>query len=609
MRPEPAPAAPAPAAEDAERRWLAEVYQPDARQLTLRAALAGCALGAVMALSNLYVVMKTGWSLGVTVTSCILAFGVFRALRAIGLSRRAFGPLENNAMASVASAAGYQTGGGNMAALGALVMLTGARPEGWQTILWFATIAALGVFVAIPVKRQLVNQEQLAFPTGTATAETIRALHARGGTGEARMLGIAALAGAAVAWLKDAPWVPFHLPDTLGLPLLVAGFPLARWGLAMESSLLMVGSGALVSFRTGWSMLLGAIVAYGVLAPAMVARGVIATVSYRAIVQWTLWGGAAILISSGLLAFAFQWRSLASSFRGLGRVVRRGAGAGDPLARVECPPWWFPAGLAVLGPAIVILMRAIFGIPLWVGAVTLPLAVLMGFMAARITGETDTTPTKAFGPLTQLVYGGLVPGQLVPNLMGANVTGGVGLHAADLLTDLKSGYLLGARPRPQLYAQLVGTVVGAAAVVPAFDLLVPDASALGSERFPAPASQVWAGVSRVLSAGVHALHPSARVAVLVGAAVGIVLVLAERWLPARARAFVPSPAGVGLAMVIPGTSSVAMFVGAAAAEALRRARPALAGRAVLPVASGFIAGESLMGILVALLVATGAAGP
>jgi uncharacterized oligopeptide transporter (OPT) family protein len=593
-----------------EHRWLREVYQPDAPQLTLRAMLAGCVLGAVMALSNLYVVLKTGWSLGVTITACILAYAFFGALRAVRLSRRPFGPLENNAMASVASAAGYMTGGGNMAALPALVMLTGARPDALLLVAWFAAIAMLGVFVAVPVKRQLVNREALPFPTGTATAETIRALHGHGkGSGQARLLGVAALVGAAVAWLKDAPaaWTPFELPAAIGVPLVIAGLPAARWGLALESSVLLVGSGALISFRTGWSMLLGAVVAYGILAPEMVARGVIPTVAYSAIVQWTLWGGAAILVSSGLATFALQWKSIAASFGGLGSAVRRArATEPDPLAAVEAPPRWFIGGIVALGPIIVVLMRVLFDIPLWVGALTLPLGILLGFMAARITGETDTTPTKAFGPLTQLVYGGLLPGQIVPNVMGANVTGGIGLHAADLLTDLKSGYLLGARPRPQLAAQLVGTVVGAAAIVPVFDLLVPDASVLGTERFPVPASQVWAGVSRVLAAGVSALHPTARAAVGVGVVVGLLLVLAERFLPKRARAFVPSPAGLGLAMVIPAPSSLAIFVGATAAEALRRARPALADRAVLPVASGFVAGESLMGILVAILLTVGA---
>ena len=68
--------------------------------------------------------------------------------------------------------------------------------------------------------------------------------------------------------------------------------------------------------------------------------------------------------------------------------------------------------------------------------------------------------TAALGPVTQLVYGAALPGQLVPNITGANVTAGVGLHAADLLTDLKSGWLLGAKPRQQLVGQLFGAVAG-----------------------------------------------------------------------------------------------------------------------------------------------------
>ena len=73
------------------------------------------------------------------------------------------------------------------------------------------------------------------------------------------------------------------------------------------------------------------------------------------------------------------------------------------------------------------------------GDLALPLAVVMGIVAARVTGETDITPTKALGPVTQSIFGALLPGNLPANIMGANVTGGVGLHAADLLTELKTG--------------------------------------------------------------------------------------------------------------------------------------------------------------------------
>jgi uncharacterized oligopeptide transporter (OPT) family protein len=112
----------------------------------------------------------------------------------------------------------------------------------------------------------------------------------------------------------------------------------------------------------------------------------------------------------------------------------------------------------------------------------------------------------------------------------------------------------------------------------------------------------------VLVSGFASLHPTARAAILVGAALGVVLVVAEKTLPPRWRAWVPSPSGLGIAMVIPANNSIAMFAGSAVATWLQRKRPALAEETVVPVASGFIAGESLMGIAVALLVAAGVLG-
>jgi OPT family oligopeptide transporter len=599
---------------DPDLEWVKNVYRGGIRQLTPRAVVAGMFLGAVMCLSNLYVVLKTGWSLGVTVTACILGFGLFRALHSVGLSRAPFTLLENSAVGSVAAAAGYMTGGGNMAAVPALLLLTGMRPDPWAMFLWFAVIAAMGVCAAIPIKRELVNAEQLPFPTGTATAETLLSLHgADGEGGKARLLGWAAAIGVALAWLRDAKasWMPFNLRASFPFPFSYGGYAAGQWTMAFDGSLILLGSGAIIGFRTGWSMLLGAVLTYGFLAPKMVAAGVIQTVSYKGIMQFTLWPGAAMLISSALLSFAFRWRSIVKSFSGLGRIrlTRRASHEAqseiDPVAAVECPDWWFPTGYALLGPVVIVLMQLLFGIPWWVGILTIPLSLVMGLVAARVTGETDTTPTKALGPVTQSIFGVLLPGNLTANLMGANVTGGVGLHAADLLTDLKTGYLLGANPRRQFVAQLFGVLAGAAAVVPVFNLLVPTPDVIGSPEFPAPAVQVWAGVSKVLVDGVLALHPAARSAAGIGFLLGIALVLAERWAPRNVRPFVPSASGVGIAMVIPGYNSIAMALGGFMAEMLRRKDPALADRAVVPVASGFIAGESLMGVLIAVLIAVG----
>jgi OPT family oligopeptide transporter len=607
-----------PVSADPEREWLERVYVPEPRQLTGRAIVIGMAIGAVMCLSNLYVFFKTGWSMGVTITASILAFAVFRVLSATRLVRQPLTMLENNALTTVASGAGYMTGGGNMAAFGALLMVTVVRPDTMSMVVWFAVIAAMGVFVAIPIKRQLINKDRLAFPTGTATAETIRSLHAgdRGGSPEsaregsrkAQSLALAAAFAAVLTWVRDAKavWMPFNVPSSFGLPFQIAGRSALDWTLALKTEVVLLGAGALMSFRTGWSLLLGGVLTYAFLAPALLAQGVIADASYKSIVGWTVWPGAAILVAAGLTSFALDWRSVARSFTGLASILRKQKTQVEhPIEAVECPDWWFPAGFVALSPVVVFLMMWLFQIPLWAGVVALPMAVVMGFVAARVTGETDVTPTKALGPVTQLVYGVLTPGNLSGNIMSGNVTGGIGLHAADLLTTLKTGWLLGGSPRVQFRAQILGVVAGALVVVPAFTLLIPDPSVLGSEAWPAPSCLVWAGVSKAFADGIGSLGGLARGGIVAGALLGVMLALLERFAPPRLRAWIPSPSGMGLAMVIPGSNAIAMFLGALVAEVLRRWRPAVAQRYVVPVSSGLIAGESLMGVVVALLIVAG----
>jgi uncharacterized oligopeptide transporter (OPT) family protein len=167
-----------PTPEAREAQWLREVYQgDDAKQLTVRAAVLGMILGGIMSFSNLVIALKTGWSFGVTITAGILAYVISKGLYKIGAFKTPFGMLENNAMQSVASAAGYMTGGGTAAAIPALMMVNHASIPGHVMFLWITTVAMLGVFMAIPMKRQMINQEGLKFPSGIAAAETLRGLY------------------------------------------------------------------------------------------------------------------------------------------------------------------------------------------------------------------------------------------------------------------------------------------------------------------------------------------------------------------------------------------------------------------------------------------------
>lgn len=589
------------APEDPEAIWLRDVYKPNEVNLTVRAVIAGAAIGVVMCLSNLYVFFKTGWSFGVTITACILAFALFKALSATFRTPE-LGMLENNALTTVASGAGYMTGGGNMAAYGSLLLVTSLRPDVLPMILWFGTIAAMGVFAAIPIKRQLINQEALAFPTGTATAETLRSIHMPGGGAQGnhavKLLGIAALVAAVGSVARNLKWIQ----ESYAPGLEISGHAFKEWGLSFKTELLYLGAGALMSFRTGWSLLIGAIFTYAFLAPWLLENGLIQAVTLKAIVGWTVWPGAGMLVAAGLTSFALDYKSLVRAFHGIVSILKRNKPKEVGIGAVESPDWWFPLGFLILSPLVILLMTMLFDIPAWAALLAIPLAVLMGFIAARVTGETDVTPTKALGPLTQMMYGGLTPGNMSGNIMSANVTGGIGLHAADLLTTLKTGWLLGAKPRHQLYAQLFGVCVGAVAIVPLFDIMIPNPKEIGTPTWEAPSVLVWAGVSEAFSGGLDKLGYEARWAIAIAGVLGVILALAERYAPPKIKNFIPSPYGLGLAFVLSAGSSIMMFIGAAIGEFFRRRQQ---GSGIVPIASGVIAGESLMGVLFAILKGAG----
>jgi uncharacterized oligopeptide transporter (OPT) family protein len=100
---------------------------------------------------------------------------------------------------------------------------------------------------------------------------------------------------------------------------------------------------------------------------------------------------------------------------------------------------------------------------------------------------------------------------------------------------------------------------------------------------------------------VQALPPGALQAILVGATLGIVLTLVEEFSPPHVRKWLPSTTGLGIAGVMPAFNSISMFVGALLAWAVARANPKAADFTV-PVASGLIAGESLVGVGVILAI-------
>jgi putative OPT family oligopeptide transporter len=473
---------------------------------------------------------------------------------------------------------------------------------------WIAALSSLGVFMAIPLKRQLINIDQLPFPSGIATAETLKSMHASGdgAVTKARALFAAGAAGGLTALWRDG-FAAIPALSRFAFPTEFAAFGrdlLAKYTIGIEGSLIMLAAGAIMGLRVAASMLVGSLLLYGVVGPILVERG-IAEPGYRGIVSWTLWPATALMVTSGLLSFALKWRTILRAFGGLAKLVGGAAGAedDDPLERIEVPASWFVVGTLVTGTVCVFLGHLFFGISWWMGAVAVLVTFFLSIVAARATGETDITPIGAMGKITQLVYGALAPSNITTNLMTASITSGAASNAADLLTDLKCGYLLGGNPRRQTIAQFFGVLGGSIVSVPAYLFVVQrNPEQLGSAALPAPAAKVWAGVAELLAKGIEALPAGALWAIAIGAAAGAVLTLLEEFAPERLRPLIPSPTGLGIAGVIPAFNSISMFVGALLAWIFAKASPRAAEAYTIPVSSGLIAGESLVGVAIILAV-------
>jgi uncharacterized oligopeptide transporter (OPT) family protein len=185
--------------------------------------------------------------------------------------------------------------------------------------------------------------------------------------------------------------------------------------------------------------------------------------------------------------------------------------------------------------------------------------------------------------------------------MSANVTGGAASQCADLMHDLRAGRMIGARPGYQFVAQLCGAFAGALAGSAGYLLLVPDpAKQLLTDEWPAPAVASWKAVAELFMQGLAALPASAVQAMIIGGLAGIVLAVLEKALPAKMRPWVPSPASIGLAFVIPAYNAISMFIGAMCGATLQRLVPDWTARFLIVLASGMIAGESLTGVGLAI---------
>jgi uncharacterized oligopeptide transporter (OPT) family protein len=227
------------------------------------------------------------------------------------------------------------------------------------------------------------------------------------------------------------------------------------------------------------------------------------------------------------------------------------------------------------------------------------LALVLANVCARSAGETDLAPTGALATLTQLTFAG---NGHVASLFAGSITAGVGAQTAQTLWALRAGYQLKASPRAQVWAQLLGVVLGALVSVPVY-LVIVKAYGIGTEAMPAPSALSWKATAEAVRDGFSTMPRHAPLAGAIGFGIGVVLSALSR---GRWGRFMPSPAAMGMAALSPFSLSFSVCVGGVISLAVSRyGRSSESSATLMSIAAGGIAGESVMGVIVAFLIATG----
>lgn len=629
--------------------WFKNVFRGDMAQLTLRSGLTGFLLGGILSATGLYIGAKTGISLGVGLTSVILAFALFRALHSAGLAQD-YTILENNCTQSIATASGYVTTA-LISSLPAYMLVTGHVPLWWQIAIWMFLVALVGVLLAFPLKRRFINEDQAPFPEGRACGVVLDSLyHGKGDEGmfKAKLLGWVG-GGAALlqgicgeGWMKLVQfkllamdkWAgmtePWHLHDRIddyyyawavkahGFIPSILGTDFRTLGLRVVIDAAVIGTGGLMGIAVATSCLLGVLVNFVLLAPLLIQSGDIAPriglnglpvpLSRVEIVnQWSLWWAVTMMVVGALVSLLARPEIFKSAFKRRANAPKADAGS-DLLKDIEVPLWISWVGVPIVSLLGCWATHAFFGVPLWLSIVSLPLIFVLTVICTNSMALTSWTPTGALSKITQFSMGALDRSNPGSNLLPAGMTAEVAANAANLLSDIKPGYMLGGKPRHQAIGHIIGNLAGVLASVPLFFLLfvktdaagVPSAADMVSDQFGFPAALQWKGVADIIARGITSLPTSVLISVGVAAIMAVVIEVARIVTKGRSGL---SAVAIGLGVVLPPQATIMMFIGALLffIQGRRHKTPGTTGHRIWvegmePICAGLISGAALMGI-------------
>ncbi len=618
-----------------------ESYVPASMQLpeiTIKAVVLGILLAIVMAGSNAYLVLKAGLSISACIPAAVISMAVLKFFRNSNI-------LENNIVQTTASA-GEVVAAALAFSIPALVMIGYWNAFPYGIVACIAALGGLlGVLLSIPLRRAMILEGNFKFPEGIATAEVLKA--GDKGTGAKGIL----FAGLAAAFIKFCE---------AGFQIFADGINI--WGrvgntvagVSTGFSMAMIGAGYIVGLRNGISLLIGAVIGWFIGVPLLGAlQGLPADVdAYTAAVD--IWNSKIRVLGVGMMVLGGFWmlielgqpirRAITSSLESMKKIKLEGKSS---ILRTDFD---IPIKYVALGAlSLVIPAYFIFGsivsesgfhlssgmmifITIFITILAYVFSALGASISSYMTGVLGSSNTPISGIILMVIllvsfcFLLILSSQInftsdtqaalsaagITILVGA-IVGCASSVGGDNLQDLKSGQLVGSTPWKQQVMLILGVVVSALILAPIFQLLF-EAYGFGDvlpREGMDPAAALSAPKAALMAAVSQAIFNQSMdwTMVIIGATLGVVVIVLDRLLMKSGSRYRLPVVGVAIGIYMPLDVTIPLIIGGVLSEIIRsnfKKRKATQGeiekaeRQGMLFASGLIAGEALVGILLAI---------
>lgn len=576
-------------------------------ELALKYVILGAILSVIMGAANAYLGLYAGMTISASIPAAVVSMAVFRVLGEKNI-------LGNNIVQTIASS-GEALAAGVIFTMPALIILQlYMELPYWLTTVMAGLGGSLGALFTVVLRRAYIVEERLPFPEGRACAEVLIAGD-KGGA-HARPLAYGGVIGAIYKFLSGAGLWPGALEGATQ----IGGAPI-YFGLDLSPALVAVGF--IVGLNVAFMVFLGGALTWFVFIPYLAGGGWPSPDPMSA--AFTLWRTKARFIGVGAMLAGGVWsliRLRAAIVKGIksGLEAARRRKEGQNAIRTEFD----------LPMNYVLMLTALFVIPLVIlyyfvlndAGLALLMGVLMlilGFIGTSIAGYLAGIVGSSNLPISGITIMNLLITALLLKALGFPVTEGAvatilvagvicmsaGI-AGDTMQDLYTGYVVGATPWKQQVAEIIGTVIPAFFMAPVINLLIQAYGIKGTPTekpgaLPAPQATLMASLTKGVFEGTVPWDM-----IGVGIAVAIVLIIIDEVLRAKGSKFRTPVMPVAVGIYLPLGLGVPIFIGGILRALVEKRYATKEGTDAGTIgAAGIIAGEALMGIILAGLIVSG----